>query len=548
MTRFAPACTAIAVAFAAIAVTTPRHADACTNFLVTKKASTDNSTMITYSADSHQLYGELYFTPAGRHQVGEMIGVYEWDTGKFLGKIPQAPVTFSVVGNMNEHQVSIGETTFTGRAELQNPEGLIDYGSLMFLALQRAKTAREAIGVMTSLVAEHGYYSTGESFSVADPDEAWILEMIGKGKDIKGAVWVARKIPDGYVSAHANQARIRTFPRRGDDVMFSPDVVTFAREKGYFTGTDADFSFAAVYAPADFGAQRFCEARVWSFFRRVAPSMQFDLDYVRGVHGATPLPLWIKPEHKLSPRDLQNLSRDHFEDSEFYLGDGVGAGPYHLPYRWRPLEWEVDGVKYFNERSTATQQTGFSFVAQMRPDLPNPIGGIFWFSVDDTASTVYVPMYCGINGAPLPYRVRNGDFKTFTWDSAFWAFNAVANLAYGRYSEIIPLIQNEQALFEGQFEADIPTIDATAMQLYRQSPALARDYLTTYSAKQAGRVLARWQSLWQELFVKFLDGNVRDEMGQVTHPGYSKDWYKRIVDEKPEHFKVREFPGAPASH
>ncbi|MCK4344163.1 MAG: C69 family dipeptidase, partial [Bacteroidales bacterium] len=340
---------------------------ACTNFLISKGASKDGSTMITFSADSHVLYGELYFTAAADHLPGEMLDIYEWDTGKYLGQIKQVPHTYSVVGNMNEHQVSIGETTWGGRSELRDSSAIMDYGSLMYVTLQRAKTAREAIKIMGDLVEEYGYYSSGESFSVSDPNEVWIMEIIGKGPDNKGAVWVARKVPDGYICAHANQARITQFPLNDkENCLYAKDIISFAREKGYFKGKDKDFSFVDAYAPLDFGALRFCEARVWSMFRRAAPSLNLSTDYVNGVKGAKPIPLWIKPDEKLSVRDVMELMRDHFEDSEFDLTKGIGAGPFSLPYRWRPLTWEVDSVHYCNERATSTQQTGFSFVAQAR--------------------------------------------------------------------------------------------------------------------------------------------------------------------------------------
>jgi len=393
----------------------PFSAQTCTNYLITKGASQDGSTMITYAADSHELYGELYYAPAADHLPGAMLDIYEWDTGKFLGRIKQVAHTYAVVGNMNEHQVSIGETTWGGREELKDPKAILDYGSLMYIALQRARTAREAIQVITDLVAEYGYYSSGESFSIADPNEVWILEIISKGPNNKGAVWVARKVPDGYICAHANQARIRQFPLNDkENCLYAPDVITFAREKGYFKGQDKDFSFADAYAPLDYSALRFCEARVWSMFRRAAPSLNLPIDYVKGVKGAEPLPLWIKPDKKLSVHDVMELMRDHFEGTEFDMTKDVGAGPFRLPYRWRPLTWKVDTVTYCNERAVSTQQTGFSFVAQARSWLPNPIGGVLWFGVDDTYSTVYVPMYCGIKQVPHSFAVGTGSFDQFS--------------------------------------------------------------------------------------------------------------------------------------
>lgn len=534
---------AVLAVLAAVALA-PREARACTSYLVTKGASTDGSAFITYSADSHTLYGQLEVIPGGVHAPGETVEIHDWDTGKLLGRIPQAPLTYHVVGYVNEHQVAVGETTFGGRKGLQDPQGLVDYGSLMKLALQRAKTAREAIRVMTDLASKHGYYSEGESFSIADPDEAWILEMVGKGPGGKGALWVAVRLPDGTVSAHANMARIRRFPLKDPkNALYAPDVIDFARKKGWFTGQDEDFSFADAYYPRSFGAMRFCDSRVWRFFTRVAPSLALPLDWVKGVVGAEPLPLWVKPDRKLSVRDVMEAMRDHFEGTELDLSTGVGAGPYGLPYRWRPLTWKVGDTEYFNERSASTQQTGFSFVAQLRGWLPGPVGGVLWFGVDDTWLTVYVPMYAGIREAPRAFAPGTGTFTHFSWDAAFWAFNAVSNLAYGRWSDISVDVRDAQARLEGAFAAEVPEADAAALDLWKKAPGLARDYLTAFSAERTARTMARWQSLFQELLVKYLDGNVRDAQGQVTHPPYPESWRRRIVDERPGFFEVRKIPG-----
>ena len=524
----------------------PQSAPACTNFIVTKGASAAGSTMISYSADSHVLFGELYYTPPGVHMEGSTVEIYEWDTGKHLGRIPQVRQTYAVVGNMNEHQVSIGETTFGGRKELHDPEGLVDYGSLMYLALQRARTAREAVQVMGAIAETYGYASEGETFSVADPNEAWILEMVGKGKGGKGALWVARKVPDGYVTAHANASRIRRFPLNDpNNCLYSKDVISFARSKGWFTGKDEDFSFADAYNPPSFGAQRFCELRVWAFFHRVSKAFEKPTDYVRGVEGAEPLPLWIKPDRPLTSRDVMELMRDHFEGTEFDLSKGVGAGPFGLPYRWRPLTWKVDGQEYLNERSTSTQQTGFSFVAEMRSRLPDPIGGILWFGVDDTYLTVYVPMYCGIREAPYNYRVGTGDFKHFSWDAAWWVFNVVANWTYSRWSDIAPDVRLAQQALEDEFQALVQEADQTALELHKQSPEQARAFLTEFSAQQAAKTVKRWQKLAVELFVRYMDGNKRDELGNVKHPGYPEPWRRRIVEEEGQRLKVSKFKTEP---
>ncbi|HSN91139.1 MAG TPA: C69 family dipeptidase [Anaeromyxobacteraceae bacterium] len=531
----------------AAALAAPRPAAACTSILVARGASSDGSTFITYAADSHELYGELAHAPAGKHPPGAMRDVYEWDTGKFLGRIRQAPVTYAVVGQMNEHQVSLAETTFGGRKELVDPKGIIDYGSLMFLALERARTAREAIQVMTDLVAEYGYASEGESFSIADPKEVWILEMVGKGKDRRGAVWVARRLPDGTVSAHANHPRIRTFPR--DDpksTLYARDVVSFAREKGWFTGKDEEFSFADVYAPLTFSALRACEARVWNVFRRVAPSLDLSADHATGKAGGPRLPIWVKPDRPLSARDVMELMRDHFEGTELDLSKGVGAGPFALPYRWRPLTWQVDGKRYVNERAISTQQTGYSFVAQARASLPAPIGGVLWFGLDDTFSTVYVPQYCGNWRVPATFGAGAGSFDRFSWDSAFWVFNAVSNWAYGnRYWDVMRDVQKVQGELEGGFFSRQADLEKAALALHAQSPALARDYLTAYSAEQGDLVTARWRKLWESLVVKYLDGNVRDEKGKVTHPDYPEAWRRRMAQDRGEAIEVRPLPGEP---
>jgi dipeptidase len=524
-------------------------ARACTNYLVTRGASADGSTMITYAADSHVLYGELYHYPAGKHIEGSKRRVHDWDSGKHLSDIPESPVTYSVIGNINEYQVSIGETTWGGRKELKDPQGGVDYGSLMYIALQRARTAREAIKVMTWLVKRHGYASSGESFSIADPYEVWFMDMIGKGEGNKGAVWVARRVPDGYVSAHANAARIRTFPLKDKkNTLYADDVISFARKQGWYKGADKDFDFAAVYNPDNYGSRRFCEARVWAFFNRIAPSKRIGPKYYRYINGdpnAKPMPLWIKPDKKLAVRDVMELMRGHFEGTRLDMTKDIGAGPFKLPYRWRPLRWEVDGVKHINERAVSTQQTGFSFVAQARHWMPDAVGGVLWFSVDDTYSTVYVPMYAGIREVPPSYAVGRADFETFSWDSAWWVFNFVSNWAYTRYSDIIADIQVVQRELEGKFIALQPEIERRAVDLYDESPEKAREYLTDYSVSQAEAVVERWRVLGLELFVKYMDGNVRDSQGKVTHPGYPEDWLERVVEDTGKKLKYNKIPGEP---
>ncbi|MDY0003422.1 MAG: C69 family dipeptidase [Polyangia bacterium] len=531
-----------ALAFLAI----PRSAEACTNFLVTKGASTDGSTMITYAADSHELYGELYFWERGKHTPGARRKVIEWDTSKHLGDIPEAPVTYRVVGNINEHQVAIGETTFGGRKELVNPKGGLDYGSLIYIALQRSKTAREAIQTITSLAEQHGYKSEGESISIADPNEVWLLEMVGKGPGQKGMLWVARRVPDGYVTAHANQPRIRTFPWNDpENCLYAKDVASFARAKGWFSGKDADFSFSDTYAPPDCKDLRARDGRVWSFYRRVAPSQSFGSGWVLCRPGAEPLPLWIKPDRKLGPKDLMAYMRDHFEDTELDMRKGVGAGPYGLPYRWRPMTFKVDGRNYMHERATATQQTGFSFVSQSRQSLPGVVGGLLWFSVDAAATSVYLPMWAGLTAVPKPYAVGTGSFTKFSWDSAFWVFTWVAQFTYLRWKDIIVDVQKVQRELEDGFLAAQPKVEAQAAALYKQSPAQAEAFLTRTSTEASERVLARWRRLGEELLMKYMDGNIRDAKGKITQPPLPEDWARRIVEESGDHFLVEGKPGDP---
>lgn len=523
---------------------------ACTNFLITKGATVDGSTMITYVADSHTLYGELYFWPAADYPDGTMVDVYEWDTGKWLSKIKQVLRTYQVVGNINEYQVAVGETTFGGHEELVDTTALIDYGSLMYIGLQRAKTAREMIKVMTDLVAEYGYYSEGESFSISDPNECWLLEMVGKGAGSKSAVWVAIRIPDGYICGHANQSRITTFPLNDpENCLYAKDVISFAREKKYFKGEDKDFSFADAYNPLSFEGVRMCDARVWSGFNKVNKDMKKYLDYAMGYNMKNRMPLWVKPDNKLTVHDVFNLMRDHFEGTPMDMNKDFGAGPYGCPYRWRPLTWKLDtsgnAPVYFNERAISTQQTGFSFIAQSRSWLPPPIGGIIWFGVDDTYSTVYTPMYCGMASVPPNYAVGNGDMMEFSDSSLFWIFNQVSNFAYTRYNDMIPEIQKEQSFLESTYFTTSAEIDKTAEEVYKTNPNDAIKMITDYSLTQGKRTFESWKDLYHYLFTKYMDGNIKYKVpGQknprVWQPGYNKETYKTIVKETKDRFKEPE--------
>lgn len=518
----------------------------CTNFLITRGASRDGSTMISYSADSHVLFGELYHYPAKDYPAGAMRDVYEWDTGRFLGKISEARHTYSVTGNMNEHQLAIGETTFTGREELQDTTGIIDYGSLIYISLQRAKTAREAILLMDQLMSEYGYYSTGESFSIADPNEVWIMELIGKGPGDKGAVWVARKIPEGYVCGHANQSRITTFPLNDpENCLYAKDVISFARSKGYFNGRDEDFSFSDAYAPVDFSGARFCDARVWSGFRKVANGMDEYADYAKGENLHHRLPLWVESNKKIGVEDVMDMMRDYFQGTDLDMTKDIGAGPNKSIVRWRPMTWQVDGKSYLNERAISTQQTGFSFITQSRSWLPDPVGGILWFGVDDTYSTVYTPMYCGMNAVPPSYAKGNGSMMEFNPDAAFWVFNQVSNLAYTRYDFMIPFIQEKQKALEKKYLAETIEVDKVAGALYKKSPKKATQYITSYSVKSGENTVAEWKKLYGFLFTRFMDGNVKTAVpGQqnphVEQPGYDEQWYRQVVKDAGDRLKVPE--------
>lgn len=511
-------------------------AEACTNFIVTRGASTDSSVMVSYAADSHQLYGCLYHYMPSRRAARTM-PVYEWDTGRYIGDIAQAAQTYTTVGNMNEHSLIITETTFGGRHELENPDGGIDYGSLIYITLQRARTAREAIRIIVDLADTYGYCSSGESFTIADPDEAWIMELIGRGKQGKGIVWVARRIPDGYVSAHANQARITTFPKDDpENCLYSDDVVELARSMGWYEGTDEDFSFADAYAPLDFSAMRGCEARVWSFFRTVADDMDKYVDYAMGHNPDNRMPLWVKPRTKVSPKMVFDAMRDHYEGTPMDMTTDLGAGGHGLPYRWRPMNFEVDGVEYCNERATATQQTGFWLVGQARKGKT----GILWFGVDDAATSCLTPIYCNSTEVAECIAEDNGSMLDYSPTSAFWIFNRVANFAYLRYDLIAADVRKSIDQWENDKLSQVARIDAAAAAM---SPAKARKYLTEYSVNTAQQLFDRWVELDRYLLVKYIDGNVkgenadgfidngngRDIPGKIEWPGYNEKWKRAVA-------------------
>lgn len=556
----------VSLAVATALVFATSAAMACTNFLVTKGASTDGSTFISYAADSHTLYGELYYRKAATYPAGTMFTVYDWDSGKKLGEIPQVAKTYSVVGNMNECQLAIGETTYGGLEDLYKPNGIIDYGSLIYITLQRASNAREAIKTMAELLATYGYASEGESFSIADPNEVWVMDLIGKGEKInnkkwtKGAVWVARRVPDGYICAHANQARITTFPmekqsknsissknlkrifEKDIDVVYAYDVVEFARMKGLYSGKDEDFSFCETYNPLTFGGARGCEARVYAFFHRAADNMQQYEDYAMGHNLKNRMPLWVKPSKKISVLDMMSFMRDHYEGTAMDMTKDLGAGPYKCPYRWRPMGWEIDGKTYVHERATSTQQTGFSFIAQCRSWLPNKVGGILWFGVDDTYSTVYCPMYCGITQIPLYFQEGNGNMVTYSPTSAFWLFNQVANFVYSRYDAMIVDLQKVQSTLETGYVKSVAENDAKVKNLSGDQLTAA---LNKYSNEQADNMFTAWTNLSHYLLVKYMDGNIKkekdgrfmeseDRPGQNVFPDqprYPDWWYRKIVED-----------------
>jgi len=525
----------LAVALGMLGAIAPA-AGACTNLIVTRGASSDGSVMVTYTCDG-EFVPHLDYTPAADHEPGDSLEIKSWD-GRVRGKIPQVAHTYAVVHLINEHQLAIGETTFGGREELKNPDGLFHYWDLMDLALQRARTAREAIEVMTDLVAECGYRSTGESFSIADPREAWILEMIGPGPGGSGAIWVAVQVPDGMICAHANKARIGAFPLDNPQrCLYAPNVVSFAVERGYCDpNSGGPFRFCEAYCPATPANQRYADARVWSLFRRAAPSQNLSSDYHRAVPEAEPYPLWLEPDRKLSVSDVFALMRDHYEGTDFDMTQGIDAGPHGMPNRWRPMRWEIDSVAYVWERPISTQQTGFSFVSQSRAWLPDAVGGVLWYGVDDTYVTCYCPLYCGIDAVPQSF--KRGSLGSFSWDSAWWVFNLVSNYVCLKYSQMIPELQAVQREMEGTFLELQPVVEDVARRLHQSDPGLMNRYLTDYSVSHAEMVVDRWRALAEHLICKYNDGYVKDEEGKPQELGYPEAWLRRILSERPEQFRL----------
>ena len=539
----------IYLALTAAAMLVCDRSRACTNVIVTPGASADGSSMVSYAADSHMLFGELYFLPGRHWKAGAMRQIIEWDTYRPLGAIPQAPVTYQRVGNINVNQVIIGETTWGGRLELMDTTAVMDYGTLIYVALERARTAREAIDIIVSLANEYGYASEGETFSIADKEEAWIMDLIGKGSDNKGLVWVARRIPDGYISGHANQARITRFPLDDPNTLYAPDVISFAREKGYFSGSDEEFSFREAYCPLDFGTVRGCDARVWSMFRLLGGSA-FDADsylnYAMGYDLAGELPLWIKPDHKITPKDVADVMRDHFEGTPMDMTTDIGAGGNALPYRWRPMGFKWEGKSYVNERAIATQQTGFWFVAQARPNLPDEVGALIWFGCDDAATSYLTPIYASTKAVPECLREGNGDILHYSPTSQFWMCNRVANACYKMYNYMAPLARCAADTFEQeQMFTKVPELDGKLAKLIRKGRVRkARRLMTEYTVGTAMDQFEVWKKLEELLLVKFIDGNVKaqNEDGSFKHskyhsgtpegltqPGYTDFWKEAVA-------------------
>ncbi len=516
-------------------------ADACTNVIVTKGASADGSCMVTYAADSHQLFGELYFRPAANHPAGSLLDVYDWDSGFYRGKIAQVPHTYQTVGNMNEHQLIIMETTFGGRPDLENKNGIIDYGSLIYITLQRARTAREAIKIIDELVQTYGYCSEGDSFSIADKDECWIFAIVGKGEQ-KGAVWVAVRIPDGMICAHANQSRIHHFPLNDpENCLYAPDVSSFAREKGFFTGSDAEVSVCDAYCPADWGALRGCEARVWSAFRLLGgANSDADkyLDFALGENPANKMPLYVKPAQKVTVKALADVMRDHYEGTPLDFSEDLGAGVSCTPYRWRPMSFEIDGKEYLFERSIATQQTGFWYLGQARNWLPDVVGGLLWFAVDDAAFSALTPIYTNINEVPECFREGNGSMLEYSPTSAFWLFNRVAQFAYLFYDRVQPEIRAAIDEYENENVEMVKTLDARALKMVENgNESQARRMFTEWCQHRSQYLFDKWTDLSNYLLVKYMDGNVKRQNPDGT---FQSNGSGKPIPESPIHPKFRE--------
>lgn len=536
------------IALATIMLASAIESSACTNLIVGKKASVDGSVLVSYNADDYGMFGHLCHYPAGTHKKGEMRKIFDWDTGEYHGEIPEAPVTYNVIGNINEFQLSIGETTYGGREEMVDTTGILDYGSLIYVTLQRAKTAREAIAVMTSLVEKYGYCSEGETFSICDPNEAWIMEMMGTGPGSKGVVWVAMRIPDNAICAHANQSRIGKFDMKDKkNVLYSKNVISYARKMGWFTGKDADFSWKNTYARPDFSGRRFCDARVWSFFNHYQKGFDRYLPWALGKDpNAEDMPLWIIPDRKLSVHDVEMGMRDHYEGTALALDTtNVGGGIYQMPYRPTPLQFKVDGKTYFNERPISTQQTAFSFVSQLRSWMPREIGGVIWFGNDDANMVAYTPVYCGNTVQPECYNTPGADAVTFSDKNAFWVCNWVSNMVYPRYSQIFPELQTLRDSLEASYFAQQADFEKKAMNLYATDKQAALRMLNDYSVEKAQQMLAQWKNLAIRIIVKYNDMGVKQEKNgkiiqKTMRPGYPESFARKLVKETGDWYAVPE--------
>ena len=532
------------------------EAEACSNFIVGKKASVDGSVMCSYSADDYGMFQNLCHYPAAKHAKGEMRKIFDWDSNKYYGEIPEAAETYNVIGNINEWQVTIGETTYGGREEMVDSTGIMDYGSLIYVALQRSKSAREAIKVMTTLANTYGYNSEGETFTICDPNEAWIMEMMGKGAGSKGAVWVALRIPDDAICAHANQSRIGKFNMKDKkNVMYAKDVVSFARSKGWFKGKDADFSWKMAYAKPDFSGRRFCDARAWAMLNHFYDMSPY-LDWALGKNpDAQDMPLWVVPNKKVSVKDVENVMRDHYEGTPLSVADGsdIGGGIWEMPYRPTPLMYKVDGKQYFNERPVSTQQSGFVFVSQMRSWLPREIGGVFWFANDDANMAAFTPVYCSMTERPECYNTPGADALHFSKKNAYWVCNMTSNMVYPRYSLMFPTLKEVRDSLDNSYFAAQTGVEKKAQELYAQNPQAAVKYLNDYSVEKAQQMLGRWNQLFEFMVVKYNDMIIKptDKNGTFkktpyglgatpVRPGYPEKFAKQLVKQSGDKFLVPE--------